>query len=178
MKKGKVFGKRQLVLAGLVLCLGAAVWINMRFAQNGSADGTDLGSESFLAGSGNLGEAVQAGAEISSIEKSRSDLKETREKLLKTLGDTANKAGEDDTVKKGAVDQLAKLTDTMNREAATEAVVRSKGFDDALVIISDNSVTVMVTADSLLQSQTLQIQDAVVSQTGVELDKIKIITVK
>lgn len=178
MKKGKVFGKRQLVLAGLVLCLGAAVWINMRFAPGNDAGEVDLGNNDYVAGGSNLGEAIQTGATVSSIEKSKTDLKATRDELIKTLTDTADKAGEDETVKKNAVDQLAKLTDYINKEAAIETIVKSKGFEDALAIISEESVTVMVPAESLLQSQTLQIQDAVTSQTGVGLDKIKIITVQ
>ena len=34
MKKGKVFTKSQAVLALMVLCLGAAVWLNMKFSSN------------------------------------------------------------------------------------------------------------------------------------------------
>ena len=33
MKKGKVFGKGQLILALMVVALGAAVWLNMRFSS-------------------------------------------------------------------------------------------------------------------------------------------------
>ena len=33
MKKGKVFTKNQAVLALMVLCLGAAVWLNMKFSS-------------------------------------------------------------------------------------------------------------------------------------------------
>ena len=64
----------------------------------------------------------------------------------------------------------------MNKEANIETIIKAKGIADALVIIADNSVTVMVHSEKLLQSQTLQIQDAVVSQTGMDLEKIKIIT--
>ena len=179
MKKGKVFGRKQLVLAGLVLCLGAAVWINMRFAPNGDVAGNGLGNSDYVAdGNNNLGEAIQTGAKVSSIEKSKFELKATRDELVKTLNVTIDKAGQEDSVKKSAVDQLSKLTENINKEAAIETIIKSKGFTDVLVIIAEDSTTVMVGAEELLQSQTLQIQDAVVSQTGASLDKIKIITVK
>lgn len=178
MKKGKVFGKKQLVLAGLVFCLGAAVWINMRLAPNQPISNGGLGEGDYLADSSNLGEAVQTGTGVSSLENKSKELKETRESLIKTLNSTIDKVGEDDAVKKSAVEQLSKLTDIINNEKSVETVIKSKGFADVLVIISDESVSVMVSVDELLQSQTLQIQDAVVTQTGVSLDKIKIINVK
>ena len=33
MKKGKVFSKRHIVLASMVLCLAAAVWLNMKYSS-------------------------------------------------------------------------------------------------------------------------------------------------
>ena len=95
---------------------------------------------------------------------------------MSTLSTTANSETESDDVKKNAVTQLSAMTDNISKETNIETIIKAKGFADALVIISDESVTVMVQSESLLQSQTLQIQDAVVSQTGVELEKIKIIT--
>ena len=59
-----------------------------------------------------------------------------------------------------------------------ETVIKLKGFEDALAILSEETVTVIVPAESLLTSQTLQIQDAVISQKQIDLEKIKIIAVK
>lgn len=175
MKKGNVFGKSQLILAGLIVALGAAVFINMKFASTNTAN-SDLGSGDYLAGSGQLGAAVEAGANVSDLGSAREELSAKRDQLMNTLSDTVNGADTDDEIRKNAVDQLSALTDSMAKEANIETIIKAKGFSDALVIISDESVTVMVQSENLLQSQTLQIQDAVVSQTGVDLEKIKIIT--
>jgi stage III sporulation protein AH len=74
--------------------------------------------------------------------------------------------------------KLTQIADTSNKESAIETIIKAKGFKEALVIISDESVTVIVPVESLLPSETLQIQDAVTSQIDTELEKIKIITVK
>ncbi len=176
MKKGTVFGKKQLVLAGLIVALGAAVWINMQFASTNNKAG-DLSSADYLAGSGNLGQAVEVNTSVSSLNSAKSELKEQRDELVKTLSETIDNVTESEDVKKNAVAQLSKLTESMNKEGNIETIIKAKGFNDALVIISDNTVTVMVDAKELKQNETLQIQDAVVSQTGVDLSKIKIITV-
>ena len=165
MKKSKVFSKNQFVLAGLIVALGAAVFINMKFAAKDTAAG-DLGSGNYVAGNNQLGAAVEVGANVSTLTTAREELVKKRNVLMNTLSETAN----------GAAAQLSELTDSMSKEANIETIIKAKGIADALVIIADDSVTVMVQSESLLQSQTLQIQDAVVSQTGTSLEKIKIIT--
>ena len=57
-------------------------------------------------------------------------------------------------------------------------MIKSKGFSDVMVMISEESVSIIVPSEGLLASETLQIQDAVRSQISVDLEKIKIITVK
>lgn len=175
MKKSKVFSKNQFVLAGLIVALGAAVFINMKFAAKDTAAG-DLGSGNYVAGNNQLGAAVEVGANVSTLTTAREELVKKRNVLMNTLSETANGAGENDDVKSNAAAQLSELTDSMSKEANIETIIKAKGISDALVIIADDSVTVMVQSESLLQSQTLQIQDAVVSQTGTSLEKIKIIT--
>ena len=175
MKKSKVFSKNQFVLAGLIVALGAAVFINMKFASNDTVKG-DYGNGNYVAGSSQLGAAVEAGAGVSTLNTAREELSKKRNELMGTLSETANSATANDELRQNAVDQLGALTDSMNKEANIETIIKAKGIADALVIIADNSVTVMVHSEKLLQSQTLQIQDAVVSQTGMDLEKIKIIT--
>ena len=47
MKKGKVLGKSQLVLAVMIVALGAAVWLNMRYQPN---ENKYLGEAEFVDG--------------------------------------------------------------------------------------------------------------------------------
>lgn len=175
MKKSKVFSKNQFVLAGLIVALGAAVFINMKFAANDTVSG-DLGNGNYVAGGNQLGTAVEVGANVSTLTTAREELTKKRSTLMETLSETANSASQSEDVKSQAAAQLSELTDSMSREANIETIIKAKGIADALVIIAEDSVTVMVQSESLLQSQTLQIQDAVVSQTGTSLEKIKIIT--
>ncbi len=182
MKKGKVFGKRHIVTASLVLCLAAAVWLNMRFS---SLDGDNLAPEANgNLGDGqyisdeNLGVAVQTSAGVDKIKNSRTERNQTREKSLNDLKSISESNDADDEAKSNALQSYTKLSEWSQNEVAIETVIKSKGFDDALAIISEESVTVIVPSEGLLTSQTLQIQDAVTSQIKIDLEKIKIITVK
>lgn len=199
MKKGKVFGKSQLVLAVMVVALGAAVWLNMRFsganadtAQNDAS--RYLGQAEFVNGSpeslpdassggqtdDKASSALPTGATPAddALSTARADRKKTREEAVALLEQTLKDAKLDDAAKAAAVTKAADIAARMEQEGAMETLLRAKGFADAVVVVGDNDVNVIVKTDKLLNSQAIQIQDVVTAQTGISLDKIKIVTAK
>ena len=179
MNKGKVFGKRQLVLALLVTCLAAAVWLNMRFSSlenNATASGGNTGEEQYI-NNDNTGDAIQVSAGVSYISNSRADRNKKIQDSVSELK-TILESQQDSDAKEDAMIKLTEIAENIKTEATIETVIKAKGFKDALVMISDDSVSVIVPVESLLSSETLQIQDAVKSEIEIDLEKIKIITVK
>ena len=94
------------------------------------------------------------------------------------MTEVVNNSSADSKTKEEALKGLNLIAEQVNAEASMETVIKLKGFEDALAILSEETVTVIVPAESLLTSQTLQIQDAVISQKQIDLEKIKIIAVK
>ena len=180
MKKGKVFSKRHIVTATLVLCLAAAVWLNMKYSSFTSPLTNDSasGDKDYYDTSSQLGQAVETSGKVATIQNTRKERNDTRSKAITELKATLEKADIDAKVKSEALKKLETETKRITDETTIETVVKTKGFDDALVMISDESVTVIVPKDQLLTSETLQIQDAVTSQIKIDLEKIKIITLK
>ncbi len=182
MKKGKVFSKRHLVLASLVVCLAAAVWFNMKFSSfsNGTGDTSskNLGEGNYFNTDSKLGEAVQTSTGVNYIATARKERNDKTNASINEYKTVIENSSADEKVKKDAIDKLSEIADRVSKEASIETVIKAKGFEEALAIISDQSVTVIVPVESLLTSETLQIQDAVTSQIDIELEKIKIITVK
>lgn len=182
MKKGKIFGKRQVVLGVLVLALSAAVWLNMRYASSGGID--SLNTES---ANKNLGDSIYVGADTSAIETStnadyfqnlRSQRASTRTDAIEVLDSTINNIKTEEETRRTAVDAKTQIALRMEQENSIETLVKAKGFEDVLAVISDDGVNVVVKSDELLGSETLQIQDIVLSQTDEKLENIKIVTVK
>lgn len=66
------------------------------------------------------------------------------------------------------------LIQAMETELVTEGLIKSKGFEDVIVITTDNNVNVVVKCAELVSSQVAQIVSIVTEQTGVSLDYIKI----
>ncbi len=182
LKKGKIFTKRHIVVATLAVMMAAAVWLNMRFSTLPSDDlqqdeNTDFSNGQFLSGD-TEGAAIQVSSGVSYIRQARSERNIAREDSVNNLKNTIEASDLDEKSKKDALQSVVSLTENAQKETDIETVIKSKGFDDALVMISDDNVTVIVPSEGLLASQTLQIQDAVASQIKIDLEKIKIICVK
>ena len=187
MKKGKIFGKKQVALAVMVLALGAAVWLNMKYSA-GSGAFTAAGSDSsktYLGEAtlvnGDTESATQVSGKVENADyfnKTRNERNETREEAIEELEDTIKSAKTKDAVKTAAVEKLAVLTGRMETEASIEALLKAKGFTDVLAVISDSDINIVIKNDKLTEAETIQIQDIATSQSGLSLDKVKIITVK
>ncbi len=78
--------------------------------------------------------------------------------------------------KQEAVDNMIALTDIAEKETAAEILLESKGFDDVVVSITDDSVDVVVNASELSEAQRAQIEDIIIRKTGVSPDAIVIST--
>lgn len=183
MKKGKVFGKQSIVMFLMVVALGAAVWLNMKYSSvNTLLDDTASGylGEALFVDANKSEDAVQTAGKVSSdyLDAAAKERENNRKEQIELLEDTINDAKIGDDVKKSAVDRLAEITKLSEQENAVETVLRAKGFEGAVAIISEKNINVIVRSDGLLSSQTMQIQDAVTTNTDIQLSNIKIITVK
>ncbi len=79
--------------------------------------------------------------------------------------------------KKSAETALANLAATVESELYLESNIRSKGYEDVVVSMTDNFVNVMVKSDELKDEQVVQIVKVVQDQTKKSIDNIKIIPV-
>lgn len=73
--------------------------------------------------------------------------------------------------------EASKLTliKQMEDELVVEGIIRGKGFNDAVIAISENYINVFVKSASLEKSEVAQITSVVMEQLGVEIDKVIII---
>ena len=71
--------------------------------------------------------------------------------------------------------QKIELTDRMEKEVTVEGLLRAKGFEQAIVTLSDESVNVVVSDAQLNEAQVAQILEIVQSETGESAQNVKII---
>ncbi len=183
MKKGFIVGKRQIAIAALILALGGAVWLNMEYAGGNTYDNY-LGDTSSKV----LGQAQYVGAQAQQtgsgatedfFAKTRADRKKAREDAVKLLQTTVDNVKTDETARKQAQDEIARIAKDIETEAAIESLIKAKGFKDAVAVLSADDISVVVKKeDKLLASETMQIMDIASAKTNFSADKIKILTSK
>lgn len=178
MKKGKVLGKGQIAVCVMVLALGAAVWLNTKYLPSSTKY---LGEASYVDNTSE-GDATMTSAKTEKNEKdyfttAKKEREDKRKEACETIEETLKytKISEED--KASALAKLEEIAARIEKEANVESLLKAKGFDKALAIISDNGISVVVASEGLTSAQTLQIQDIATAQTGIALQNVKIIPI-
>lgn len=172
MKKGKVIGKKHIALAVMVLALGTAVWLNMKFSSE-----KYLGEAKYV--STNSQTTVKSEkTEEDYFETAKKEREDARLKATELIEETLKKESLTEADKQNALNSTKEIATRIENEANIETLLKAKGFKKAVVVISEKNVNVIVKSDGLTTAQTLQIQDIVTSETKIPLSNIKIITIK
>ncbi|MGE5631928.1 MAG: SpoIIIAH-like family protein [Caulobacteraceae bacterium] len=97
-----------------------------------------------------------------------------RSKEVEMWQDIINNDKAEETFKNLAQQELMKIVALTEKEMIIENLIISRGFNDALVFLTDDSATVIVDAKELSPSNVAQIQDIVVRKTKLDPKNIKI----
>lgn len=182
------FGKKQLVLASLVLALGAAVYLNWQFAGTNRLPVGDSTSETSQLGAAQLvnnayvetvtddlepsSSAETASADV--LSQARMDRQNSRDEALELLDSVLNSVESDSAAKQQAVDQASAIAQNILDESNVESLLEAKGYSDCVAYISPEECSVVI-AGTVEEADTLIVQEIVMEQTGLTADKIKII---
>ncbi len=181
------FGKKQLVLASLVLALGAAVYLNWQFAGTNRLPVGDSSSETSQLGAAQLVnnayvETVNddlesnGSAETSSdaLSQARIDRQNSRDEALELLDGVMESVESDSAAKQQAVEEVSAIAQNILEESNVESLLEAKGYTDCVAYITGEECSVVV-AGTVEEADTLIVQEIVMDQTGLTADKIKII---
>ena len=124
----------------------------------------------------NPGEAVMVSNTINAdyFTSAKLSREQTRAQNKETLMNIVNNESIKSADKKAAVKEVAQITQNSEKENAAELMLKAKGFEDAMVSISEESVDVIVNADGLTQQQIAQIEDIVSRKTSAKAQNIVI----
>lgn len=172
--------KRKVVLAALICTLAVAVYLNWQFSGN------DLSATTGLSGNSEkqLGDTKLVNGNSSSIsEKSyfaeaRTNREKSRDEALAILKETIDNVKLSDEDKKDALKQANDIAKAVELEGNIENLIKAKKYDDAVAVISNGEITVIIKADELTATQVTEITDIVTTAADITSDKIKLVTAK
>lgn len=176
-------GKRNLIIAGVVLLIGAAVVLNWVIFANvdDGFDGYDkdsgmsssYGDETTDASSsGTDTDAISTDSFFSSTQVSR---ERARDEALEVLQSVVDNASTDDAAKTQALADISQIAKDMEAESNIETLVVAKGFEQCVAVISSGTINVVIKADKLSQSDIAIINEIVYEQSGIKPSDVKIV---
>ena len=178
MKKGKVFGKHHVVLALMVMALGAAIWLNMKFSSNEKymGEATFVSDENVASG-----EALETSAKVENadyFETAKKDRQKALDDAQELVEETLKSATITEEEKEAALKATSQIATRIEKANNIETLLKAKGFEKVVVIIGESDVSVVVKSEGITTAQTLQIQDVVTAHTEISLNNIKIVSIK
>ncbi|MBO5879075.1 MAG: SpoIIIAH-like family protein [Clostridia bacterium] len=166
--------KRTIVIVA-VLLVGLAVYLNYRWFYD-PIESLGYGDNNM---DSNLSESEQAGSDatpennyFTATALSRSQARDEAIDVLKLVTED-NEASAD--AKAEAAAKISKIAVDIQNETNIETLVKAKGFEECVAVIADDSVSVIVKAESLQANQAAQILSIVYETTGINPQNISII---
>lgn len=170
-----MFSKKNLsLIIGLVLIVCVAVYINWRYS--GTLDGgTDTVNNEEL---DDYGEAKfvnsSKGSYFQQARLTRQTTRDDAVEQLESIVDNPNAAQEAKDQALSTIASYARYTET---EGRIENLIKAKGFDECVVFMGADWVSVVVKSKDLTEDGAAKITDIVVQEAGVRASKLRIIEV-
>lgn len=172
----KQLWKRNAVVGTILVFVCAAIFLNGKYAEKVDKPTKVLGQSELVSTDGDAAE-VSANAEgkdyFASARLTRQQARDSALSLLK-------EASENDDVDAETASEAAKSIETLASytlsEAQIENMVTAKGYEDCVVFMSEDGVSVVVsTGEEGLQTEDIaRITDIVKQETGLSAESIKI----
>ncbi len=110
--------------------------------------------------------------------EARMNKESARSKSMEMLNEMLNNANVDAESKQKAQEDMLALAAVTDKEASCENLIKAKGFEECVVFVNGETVSVTVKSEGLSSSDLAKIQEIVSSQTGISIKNIKIVEVK
>jgi stage III sporulation protein AH len=132
-------------------------------------------------GGGALENTVDTGAEVSAGEDGENyfavsavSRQRARDESIELLTDIANSAEALPDVRDKALSDIAVIAQEIEKEANIETLVKAKGFEECVAVVSGENANIIVKTEGLMQNEVAQIKEIVYEQAGISPGNVKI----
>lgn len=184
-------GKKQIVLASLILALGAAVYLNWQFSDNdllqtsadeaiGQAQLVNNQSDESVNSSEKKDSSKSEGSSDKAISTDEyfADVRTERQKAqdgaVEMVEDIIEAASSDENARSEAVQAATELANIYQQQTNIEGLIKAKGFSDCVAFIQNGECSIVLKASEMNDETNLVIKDIVNGQSGIEIERIKI----
>lgn len=183
-----IIGRKQVIIAGLAVLLGAAVYVNYLYStpkqtvetsEVTEAETAKYGEIRFVdAPAGNTDIEVTSSNSDEYFAQARLDKQKSRDESIEVLqsfyygGDSTN-----DELAVIAEDVRA-VSGYVEAESKIENLLKAQGFEDALCYLTGSTANVIVKTEGLNNAQAAQIKSTLLGEIAVPAENITIVEIK
>ncbi len=168
---------RSVIVIVAVLLIGLAVYLNYRWFYDpvGSMGYGDNNMEDTLGDSQSAGSSADGEAEKNYFTSTAISRQQSRDEAIDVLKLVVENEEASETAKKEANEKISQIALDIQNEANIETLVKAKGFEECVAIISDGSASVVVKAETLQANEVAQIFAIVYETTGISPENISVV---
>lgn len=173
-----IIGKKQILMAALVLGLGAAMYLNWQYADIGkelaaskNEDGKNYGDAKYVA------EAVETEENEVYFAEAKLSRTKSRDEAVATLKEMLLDSALDAEQKALLANKAADFAKSIEVEGKIENLIKAKGFKDCMVYYDNDSIDIVIKTQGLLDDETAQIWDIISKETTVPVENVSIIEI-
>ena len=96
--------------------------------------------------------------------------------MLESYENILNSTNSLETQKQSATDEIKKTNDTKNSIMICENLIQTKGFENSIIFVNGDSISVIIKSDELTQEEVAQIQNIISREMNAEIENIHIST--
>ena len=96
--------------------------------------------------------------------------------MLESYENILNRTNSLETQKQSATDEIKKINDTKNSIMICENLIQTKGFENSIIFVNGNSISVILKSDELSQEEVAKVQNIVSREMNAEIENIHIST--
>ena len=172
----KKFGLRNIVIVLSVLLIGAAVYVNwsMFGGDQGAGDlsgntgGTNLvGSNTDNGGDVNANGGQNSNETVDFFAASQIERQRARDEAIEVLQSVVDDETALESAKQQALADIAAIAANIETEANIESLIKAKGFEECVAVISGDKANIVVKSEGLKPNQLSQILEIVYLQADI-----------
>ena len=148
-------GKRNLIIIGSVLALALVITLNVILL---GGDGKDI--------KGNDDTPVIAPSNSDFFAESIVNRSRARDEAMEVL-QTVIDLGASPEASAQALADISRIAANIEKEANMESLIKAKGFEECIAVISDDTVNIIVKSDELLPNEVAQIKEIAYVSAGI-----------
>ena len=157
-----------------VLLIGAAVYVNYKLFYD-PVDSMGFGDNNM---DDNFGSSTETGGNTDAEDyftATALNRQQSRDEAIDVLKMVSESDESTEEAKAEATAKISQIAVDIQNENNIETLVKAKGFEECVAIISDNAVSVIVKAESLKANEAAQILAIAYETTGISPENISII---